>query len=125
MILIGGVFYPEASKSLWHYCFGNGDTLFIKSNYISHSPVVLNQLKTMKVGQQKRVGFHQWEDWRLSYLINPFTITKEKNKIVITQWIEFSKNNEVKTMFGPLSISDNIVHTFKCTPFMFYYSFAY
>ena len=71
------------------------------------------------------MGFHQWEDWRLSYLINPFTITKEKNKIVITQWIEFSKNNEVETMFGPLSISDNIVHTFKCTPFMFYYSFTY
>lgn len=123
MILVGAVFFPEASQALKHYCFGNGEKLIVKSDYIKKSPVVLKQLKKMKIGQKKKVGFHQWEDWRLSFAINPFTIEKRKDKVIITQWMQFDKTNKVFTWFGPIPIPDNIVHTFECTPYMFYHEF--
>lgn len=129
MIVLGGVFFPEASQVLRHYCFGNGDTLFVKSDYIRESPVVLKHINAMGVGQKKRVVFHQREDWRLSYAINPFTIEKRRDKIIITQWIQFDKTDKDVTnlKIGPLSIPvyDNIVHTFDCTPFLFYTEFGY
>ena len=123
MIIGGALIYPEASQTLKHYCFGNGDTLFVNSDYIKTSPIVLQHLSNMKVGEKRIVTFYQKEDWRLSYAINPFTIEKRENNVVITQWIEFAKNNEVITQFGPFLISDNIVHTFNCKPFLFYSEF--
>lgn len=123
MIVFGSFFFPEASQALKHYCFGNGEKLIVKSDYIKNSPVVLKHLKRMKVGQKKKVGFHQWEDWRLSFVINPFTIEKRKDKVIITQWMQFDKTNKVFTWFGPIPIPDNIVHTFECTPYMFYHEF--
>lgn len=123
MIVFGSFFFPEASQALKHYCFGNGEKLIVKSDYIKNSPVVLKHLKRMKVGQKKKVGFHQWEDWRLSFAINPFTIEKRKDKVIITQWMKFDKTNKVFTWFGPIPIPDNIVHTFECTPYMFYHEF--
>lgn len=123
MIVFGSFFFPEASQALKHYCFGNGEKLIVKSDYIKNSPVVLKHLKRMKVGQKKKVGFHQWEDWRLSFAINPFTIEKRKDKVIITQWMQFDKTNKVFTWFGPIPIPDNIVHTFECTPYMFYHEF--
>ena len=125
MIHIGSIFFPEASQALTHYCFGDGSTLYVQSDYIRRSPVVLKHLKKMKVGQKKKVGFHQWEDWRLSYAINPFTIEKKKNKVIITQWMEFDKTNKVLTWFGPIPIPDAIVHVFDCTPYLFYHEFSY
>ena len=78
-IIMGGyIVAPEAAQSLQHYCFGDGDTLHVKSNYLKTSPVVLKHLKTMKVGDKKWVSFKQHEDWRLSYALNPFTIVKKE-----------------------------------------------
>lgn len=125
MILFGWIFFPEASQILRHYCFGDGSTLYLKSDYIKQSPVVKKKLKTMKVGQKKKVGMHQWEDFRLSYALNPFTIEKRKDKVVITQWIQFDKTNKVITWFGPIPLPDNIVHTFDCTPYLVYHEFKY
>lgn len=124
MIGVGAFVFPEASQSLKHYCFGNGEKLVIKSNYIRRSPVVLKHLKTMKVGQKKKVGMHQWEDWRLSYAINPFTIEKRKHKVIISQWIEIDRTGKVFTWVGPIPIPDNIVYAFGGgKPFMFYHEF--
>jgi hypothetical protein len=123
MIGVGYFIFPEASQALNHYCFGNGETLYVDSKYIKTSPVVLKALKNMKVGEKKKVGMHQWEDWRLSFAINPFTIEKKKDKVVITQWMQFAKKNDVITWFGPIPIPDNIVHTFDCTPYLFYSEF--
>ncbi len=129
MIGVGAIFFPEASQILRHYCFGNGDTLFVKSDYIRESPVVLKHVNAMGVGRKKRVVFQQREDWRLSYAINPFTIEKRRDKIIITQWIQFDKTNKDVTnlKIGPFSfpVYDNIVHTFECKPFMFYSEFRY
>jgi hypothetical protein len=125
MIIIGAIFFPEASQILRHYCFGDGSTLYLKSDYIKKSRVVKNKLKKMTIGQKKKVGMHQWEDFRLAYALNPFTIEKRKNKAVITQWIQFDKTNKVITWFGPIPLPDNIVHTFECTPFLVYHEFDY
>ena len=125
MIGFGAIFFPEASQALRHYCFGDGSTLYVSPEYIKTSPVVKEELAKMKVGQKRRVGMHQWEDFRLSFAINPFIIEKRKNKIVITQWMDFDKTNNVFTWFGPIPIPDNIVHTFNCTPYMFHCEWEY
>ncbi len=123
MIVVGSLFFPEASIALSHYCFGNGDTLRVESDYIRTSPVVIKEIKTLKKGEKRRVGMKQSEDWRLSYALNPFNIERKGNKIIITQWMQFDKSNKVKTRFGPFSFNDNIVHTFDCKPYLFYHEF--
>lgn len=120
MIVVGAIFFPEASQALKHYCFGDGSQLNVSPDYIKTSPVVQKHLAHMKVGEKRKVGMHQWEDWRLSFAINPFTIEKRKNKVIITQWMQFDKTNKVITWFGFIPIPDNIVHTFDCKPYRFY-----
>jgi len=117
-IIIGAVFFPEASKILKHYCFGNGSDLILNADYIKTSRVVKTRVATMSIGQKMKVGFEQSEDWRLSFALNGFTIEKQKNKVIINQWIKFDRSGEVKTVFYFIPISDNIVHTFNCTPYM-------
>lgn len=124
MIVFGAVFFPEASEILRHYCFGDGSTLYLRSDYIKNSPVVKKKLQQMRVGQKKKVGMHQWEDFRLAYALNPFTMEKRNDKVVITQWIQFDKTNKVFTWFGPIPLPDNIVHTFNCKPFLVYHEFS-
>jgi hypothetical protein len=124
MIVLGAIFFPEASKVLRHYCFGDGSQLEVSSEYIKTSPVVKKQLARMKVGEKrKNITLNQCEDWRLSYAINGFTLEKRKHKIIITQWIKFKDN--VKTDFFFFTLPDNIVHTFECTPFMFHSEWEY
>lgn len=125
MILVGSIFFPEASQSLQHYCFGDGSELVVSSDYIKNSPVVKKHLAKMKVGQKKKVGFHQWEDFRLSFALNPFTIEKKKDKIVVTQWIKFDTTGNVTTWIFFIPVKDNIAHTFHCTPFMFRSEWTY
>lgn len=125
MIGVGAIFFPEASSALSHYCFGDGDTLYVESDYIKTSPVVINELKTLKDGEKRRVGMRQSEDWRLSFAINPFNIERKGNKIIITQWMQFDTTNNVATQFGPIKIKDNIVHVFECKPYLFYHEFEY
>jgi hypothetical protein len=123
MMFVGSFIYPEASQILTHYCFGNGEKLVLESDYIKNSPVVIRELKKMKVGQKKRITLHQKEDYRLSYALNPFYIEKRKNKAIITQYIKFDNTNESYTWFGPIVLSDNIVHTFNCKPYYVYHEF--
>jgi hypothetical protein len=125
MIAVGAIFFPEASKVLRHYCFGDGSTLYLKSDYIKNSPVVKRKLAKMKVGQKRKVAIRQWEDYRLSYALNPFMMEKKKNKVVITWWMNFDKTGKVYTFYGPFPLPDNIVHTFNCTPFLVYHEFNY
>lgn len=101
IILYGKVIFPEASDIVRHYCFGNGSTLTSKSDYFKFSPVILSHIKSMKTGEVRRVGAHQWEDFRMTYALNPFTIYRSKEKIIISQWIKFDKTGKVKTMIGP------------------------
>jgi hypothetical protein len=129
VIMVGGLFVsPEASKILCHYCFGNGDTLYVNSSYLSKSPVILRQAKKLRIGQSiKNLGFKQHEDWRLSYALNPFTIKRTKEGYIVSQWIEFDKTHKVKTKLNlflfTITIPDSIVHCYDCTPFLVVFKF--
>lgn len=121
-MIIGGFFIaPEASQILRHYCFGDGSNLYLKSDYIKQSPVVLKQIKTLKIGESRRVTLKQKDDWRLSYALNPFKLSRLKNGYRIYQYIKFDESGIVITQLNlglfKIKMPDNIVHTFECTPF--------
>lgn len=125
MIFYGAFVFPEASAALRHYCFGDGSTLIVQSDYIKSSPVVWKRLKNMKVGEKGEVRMRQRDDVRLSYALNPFQMERKKDKVIISQWMQFDTSGKVHTNFGPIPLPDNIVHVFDCTPFLFYSEFTY
>jgi len=122
MILGGEFVAPEASAILSHYCFGNGDTLYLSPTYFEKSPVINKATKEMKTGDDKIVWVHQKDDWRLSYALNGFHILKKKDSYCIYQRIVFDTTGKVHTIlnlgFTPIRVPDNIVHTFDCKPFV-------
>lgn len=122
MIIGGKIVAPEASVILSHYCFGNGDTLFLKPDYFEKSPVVKKAIIGMRTGENKIVWVRQTDDWRLSYALNGFHILKEKDCYLIYQRIAFDTTGKVHTIlnvgFTQIRVPDDIVHTFDCKPFV-------
>ena len=118
---------PEGSAILQHYCFGNGEDLELKSDYLPNSPVIINKLKKMRIGQDERVTLSQYEDWRLSYALNPFQLVKKRNGFEIYQYIEFDKTGNVPTQikigFIQFGVKDSWVHLIKTTPFRVHYQY--
>ena len=98
-LLIGYVYRaipPEGFAVLKHYMFGDGSTLVLESDYIPTSPVIKDALEKMKVGQTKKISFKQEKDWRLSYAINGFDLTKTNSGFTIKQWIAFDTTGKVQ-----------------------------
>jgi hypothetical protein len=128
MIVFSTFTYPEASSILSQYCFGNGDTLMLDTSYLKVSPVITRELSTMKVGEKRIVRFKQKDDWRLSYAINGFTLIKQKDKVIVKQYIEFDKTGKIYTDLNlgitKIRVDDGFVHTFDCTPFWVYSEFS-
>lgn len=81
----------------------------------------------MRIGQVKVVRFHQKEDWRLSYALNPFHLLKTKNGFRIFQYIKFDEKGEVFTeinfKFFMFKVKDSWVNLINPTPFMFVYQY--
>jgi hypothetical protein len=125
MIIVGAVIFPEASLALRHYCFGHGEKLIVESNYFEKSSIIQNHLKKMKIGDKKMVWVNRFDDFRLSSAINNFSLEKKKNKVIIKQWMYIRRSNDIFTWFGPIPvpITGNMVHTFNCTPYLFYHEF--
>lgn len=90
MMYIGGMAYPEAADILEHYIYGQGKDLYLEPDYLKNSPVIVRHLREMRVGESRRVGLKQHEDWRLSYAVNGFTLTKKQHKAELSQLIVFS-----------------------------------
>lgn len=126
MILVGALIFPEASLALRHYCFGHGEKLIVESNYFEKSSIIQNHLKKMKIGDKKMVSVNRFDDFRLSSAINNFSLEKKKNKVIIKQWMYIRRSNDIFTWFGPIPvpITGNMVHTFNCTPYLFYHEFT-
>ena len=127
-LIIGGkVIAPEASAVVSHYCFGNGDTLYLNADYVKTSPVVLKSMQGLKMGQSRWISFKQKEDWRLSYALNPFTIKRTKEGYMITQYMEFDRTGIVATTlnlgFTKIKVYENIAHAFSCTPYLVVFKF--
>jgi hypothetical protein len=121
-------FPTEALQITVHYMFGNGEDLDLQSNYLPESPVIKKHLKSMRIGETKRISFIQNDDWRLSYALNPFHLKKNRDGFELFQYIRFDHTGTVftyiKTPLGNIKIKDNIVHVKKCLPFMVRYTFS-
>lgn len=79
----------------------------------------------MKTGETRKVSFRQEKDWRLSYAINGFDLTKTKEGFKIKQYIIFDTTGKVityiNTAIGKIKFYDNWVHVVKCRPFIVYF----
>ncbi len=121
------LFYPEGVKVVSHYVFGRGEKYKLTSNYIPKSPVVIGQLNKMEVGQVKIVSFKQYEDWRLSYALNPFELKKMKYGFQINQYIKFDSTGNVYTIINLLGIKikvyDNWVNFLGTQPYDLTYEY--
>jgi len=100
----------------------------LDTSYLKVSPVITRELSTMKVGEKRIVRFKQKDDWRLSYAINGFTLIKQKDKVIVKQYIEFDKTGKIYTDLNlgitKIRVDDGFVHTFDCTPFWVYSEFS-
>ena len=118
---------PEGCSVLSHYFLGDGEPLILESDYLPKSPVIINALKGMRVGEVKKVTFEQNKDWRLSYALNPFHIVKKRNGFDIYQYIKFSSTGDVYTNINLASFKfkfkDNWVHFLKTTPYNLTYHY--
>jgi hypothetical protein len=118
--------FREGIQVVTHYMFGNGSDLQLRSDHIPHSPVIRKRLASMQVGETVRVSFRQQDDWRLSYAINGFQLTKTKTGFRIYQRIEFDQSGKVytdiKTPFGNIRLFDNWVHVIDCKAFRLFYN---
>jgi hypothetical protein len=127
MIFFGGLVFPEASKILRHYLFGNGDDLEIVSRYFFNSKVVADALSgnpnTAIIGPVTlRIG----ENPRSAYAVNGFYISND-GAIEVFQKIDFAdrNNRNAYTTFNvlgrELKIPDRLVRAFEesggCKPF--------
>ena len=117
----------EGVKILYHYMFGDGSDLELDSDYIPQSTVIVSRLKKMKVGETRKISFKQSEDWRLSYAINGFLLTKTANGFNINQYIQFDRSGKIHTIinlyFFKFKFYDNWVHVKKCNPFWVRYAY--
>ena len=127
LILYFKITAPEGCAVLQHYYFGNGKKLELKSDYLPYSPVIIKELKKMRIGQDKTIRFYQKEDWRLSYALNPFHLVKKRNGFVIYQYIKFDSRGDVFTEINlylfKIKVKDNWVHILKTTPFMLHFRY--
>ena len=126
--MVGVKYIPtEGVRILYHYMFGDGSDLELNSDYIPQSTVIVSRLKKMKVGETRKISFKQSEDWRLSYAINGFLLTKTANGFNINQYIQFDRTGKVYTIinlyFFKFKFYDNWVHVKNCTPFWVRYEY--
>ena len=124
IVWLGGLRYPEGAAIIDHYLHGGGRDLYLPADYIRHSPVVRRPLATLALGQTKVVTLQQQQDWRLSYALNPFRLRREKNRVVVFQWIVFDSRPAARTVLDlrllRFTVPDGLIHVLRPQPFMAY-----
>jgi hypothetical protein len=112
---IGGIASPEAGRIVGHYIHGRGADLWLSPEYIRTSPVILRCLMQLKEGESRQFGFHQSEDWRLSYALNPFSLRKQNGKVLLWQFIKFeTRPSTLTTMnygIGKFQLPDALIYS--------------
>jgi len=124
---ISRIAYPEASKLLFHYVYGDGSDLNLNSRYFRKSSYLKQKINELGNGHHGPIGLKQHEDWRLSLVFNPYYINIESNNMYIYHpKIEFasSKGELVPTIvpIGKLKVKvyDNIISSLNPIPFKAY-----
>ena len=119
--------YPEASKVLEHYIYGDGSDLKLPASYFQNSNYLQGKINTLGNGKHSYIGLKQEEDWRLSLAFNPYflDVSPEKVKIYHPQ-IKFASVTEEKeptfVALGKmrLRVYDNLFSAMSPTPFYAY-----
>jgi len=119
IIFFGGVIYPEASKIVKHYIFGNGEDIEIISRYFFNSEVIKNALNnnhgTAIIGP---VTLRINDDPRIAYAINGFYV-KNNDPVELYQEIDFANRNDrnTYTIFAisgrEITIPDRLIRAFE------------
>ena len=133
MIIGAAPIYPEASRILNHYLFGNGKDIQLSAHYIRRSPVVRNAINGRNHGTIGPIGFRITDDERLAYAVNPFYVDIENDGKYIYyrfwQYIKFhrSSRNTYTVFYLPgfqFRMNDGLVYVFEetggCKPFTTY-----
>lgn len=119
MIYFGGFVYPEASKILKHYIFGDGKDLELVSKYFFESDIIKNALNNNRdVELIGPVTLRINEDPRIAYAINGFFIKNDASP-EIYQKIDFAGRNDRNTytqfnlVIKELKIPDRLIRAFE------------
>lgn len=126
--IVGRLESPEGGAVVWHYLHGGGADMWLDSSYLRTSLVITKSLRTLKVGQSAEFGFHQCDDWRLSYALNPFSLRRGHHDVLLWQRLAFATNPSVKTVLnyglGQVELPDGLIHALHPVPYTVYSRWA-
>ena len=118
MIFFGGIIYPEASKILKHYIFGDGGDIIIISKYFFNSKVIKDALNNNSNNEIGPVTLRINDDPRIAYAVNGFYI-KNNDPMEIYQEIDFAARNDMNTytvfdiFYRKIKIPDRLIRAFE------------
>jgi len=69
----------------------------LDSSYLRRSPVILRSIHSLKPEESRRYAFHQADDWRLSYALNPFSLLRDAHEVHLWQRIAFGTDARIMT----------------------------
>lgn len=111
--LVGRVVSSKGGAIVWHYLHGKGD-LDLDSSYLRKSPVILRSIRSLKPEESGRYAFHQADDWRLSYALNPFSLRRDAREVHLWERIAFGTDARIKTKLryglGVIELPDALIH---------------
>lgn len=116
--------YPEASKILWHYVYGQGEALTLEAEYFQQSDYLKQQIQQLGQGKHGPLTLKQAQDWRLSLALNPYYLDITANDVRIYHpHIAFAPLNSTRTYtilplgYLRLRLYDNLIQAFNPKPF--------
>ena len=115
-IALGGrLLSPEGGQVIYHYLHGQGKDLWLSPDYIQTSLVVTRSLASLREGESRRFTFRQADDFRLSYAVNPFHLSKKAGKVLMWQLIEFDAKPHTYTTLdygiGSFRLPDALIYS--------------
>ena len=124
-INISKINYPEASKLLSHYIYGDGSELELDASYFQTSDYLSSVIKEKGEGEHGPIALNQYEDWRLSLALNPYYLRVTSDKVRIyhpnISFEPVNSQNDVFTVVPigkfKLRIYDKLVSSLNPTPF--------
>jgi hypothetical protein len=118
MIFFGGLIYPEASKILKHYIFGDGNDLKIVSKFFFKSKIIVENIKNNNEEIIGPITLKINDDPRIAYAVNGFFI-KNNDQLEIYQKINFAYRNDrnnytnFNLFIKEIKIPDRLIRTFE------------
>lgn len=116
--------YPEASKMLYHYIYGDGKALTLNSQYFSNSEFLQKIVVKFGSGTHGPIGMIQEDDYRLSLALNPFFLTVLVDSVIIFHpEVDFVQPNSpdaytIVKVFGlQLKVFDGLVSILEGKPY--------